>query len=122
MRVALIRLEAYSPFNAPVWQCLTRPITRGEVGRAIAHKTFEEAPIGPTGSRRAHIRRVAYLVVHPDANPISVDVGVRGLCSVSWPIMDGHHRLAAAFYRGDETIGVEASGSVDLIQEFLCSA
>jgi hypothetical protein len=49
-------------------------------------------------SRRRHLLRIAYLVKHNDENPI----GMEDVTKLK--IYDGWHRLAAAIYRGDETI------------------
>ena len=63
-----------------------------------------------------HAERIAYLVGIPAQDAITIDVGVPQLGFVPEDeivVEDGNHRLAAAWYRGDNGIAVEFSGSVD---------
>jgi len=67
-----------------------------------------------------HAARVAWFVVHGWTDAIDIDVGVPSLgCVVSWPVVDGNHRLSAAIYRGDEHISAEMSGQVSYAFELL---
>lgn len=109
--IQLKYLQNFSPFDYTVWGGLNRPITREEVQKAIEEKDFRDKPLGHQGLRIDHIRRVAYLEAHPDPTPLSLDVG-----DSSWIVIDGNHRLGAAIFRGDETIEVEVSGEVSLIE------
>jgi len=126
--VPLKKLAQWSPFKNVVWSGIVGnfvgqgkgPITIEEVGLAIEEERFQKTSIDSEGTRRQHIERIAYLVVHRDPNPIELDVGIPHLgCHVSWPIQDGHHRLAAAFYRGDEGIEADVSGGLDYGEELL---
>ncbi len=121
--VPLQRLEQWSPFTHAVWSENPGPLTVEEVTLAIAEGRLGDRPHGDDWSkwsRQQHVERVAYLVVYPDPTPIELDVGVPELgCHVAWPLQDGHHRLAAAFYRGDKTIEVDVSGSLDYAEHVL---
>lgn len=126
MRVSLSKFNKWNPFENCVWPELDKPITKAEVALAVDKKEYLLMPLNsqwysdkpPTRSQ--HIRRIAYLVTHPDIKPIEIDVGAPALNHyVNWIIYDGNHRLAAAFFRGDTEIEVEASGQVDLIKKIL---
>ncbi len=117
MEIDLKDLVPWNPFKHHVWRKLTRPISKREVTNAIAKKRFLREWRN-TWSRKDHIQRIAWFVVTPWHEPISIDVGVPELgCNVDWIVIDGNHRLAAAFYREDTHISADVSGSVDLIQE-----
>lgn len=62
-----------------------------------------------------HAGRIAYLVKNPASDPIWIDVGcpALGYWGPSWMVTDGNHRLAAAIYRGDETIAALVDGQLD---------
>lgn len=119
--VPLEKLLPWCPFNQEVWAGMTRPLTREEVQVAIDQEAFIRRPLPErvaTRIRRRHVGRVAFLAVQGWGDPIEVDVGVPSLgCHVGWPIADGNHRVAAAFFRGDPTIQVGVSGSLDYFQE-----
>jgi len=117
--VALEKLGAYSAFDRMIWSGQgDDPITREEVASAIAEGRFQKMPLDTEGTRRDHVERIAYLVVHPARTPLELDVGIPHLgCHVDWPLLDGHHRLAAAIYRGDATIDIDAAGSIDYAEE-----
>lgn len=117
--VANLRIN-FDPLAAPPWGCAA--ITKQEVllaakggGLSTQHpKTIARAD----WSRKQHISRIAYLVLHGWTAPIDIDVGVPSLgCYVAWPILDGNHRLAAAIVRGDLTIEASVSGAMDLAQQ-----
>jgi hypothetical protein len=66
-------------------------------------------------SREDHVRRIAYLVVHPDPTPVEIEMD-----SYGYPIIyDGNHRIAAAVCRGDLTILADISGFIDHIPSLL---
>jgi hypothetical protein len=64
--------------------------------------------------RDNHIRKVAWFVVNGIRDPIDLDVGIPSLPGgwVNHILEDGHHRLAAAWVRGDKTIQAHVSGAV----------
>lgn len=59
-----------------------------------------------------HEARVAWLVVNGWDEPIEID-----FCG-QYPLIDGHHRLAAAIFRKDTAIEADCSGFVDHIKKF----
>ncbi|KQP62846.1 hypothetical protein [Nocardioides sp. Leaf285] len=86
-------------------------------------------PDDPTGSDRSsadasgpcrscEIRRVRFLALTgwpdlaDDPHPVCIDVGV-GDFVPAWPILDGNHRVLAAWLRDDASIGVEIAGDWD---------
>ena len=114
-------LLEWGPFKNHIWSEFKRPITLREVYECIKESDFESQPYDlarVSWRRRDHIRRVAYFVVNPPDEPIAIDVGVPSLgCYVNWPVTDGHHRLGAAIYRGDEFIQVDLSGDLGYASE-----
>ena len=71
-------------------------------------------------SREEHVKRVAYLVVNGWDDNICIDVGIPEMnCYIDWIVMDGNHRLAAAFFRGDADIGCDICGSNGYAEELL---
>ena len=111
--------DPYAP-RSP-WGC--RPITHSEVLAAVKDGRFcrkqHRVDWNSKGlTRKEHIERIAFFVVHGSADPISIDVGVPALgCHVAHPLQDGHHRLAAAILRGDKYINAEVSGQLDYAAE-----
>ncbi len=124
MKIKLDKLEPWNPFESCVWVGISKPIRKEEVSVALECMTLRSEPIpdwnfiSPAASRDEHVKRVAFFVINKDNNPIQIDVGVPELgCHVSWIIIDGNHRLAAAFYRNDLEIEADVSGSLNKINE-----
>lgn len=113
------------PFQSAIWPDLTSPVTREEIAEAIASGAFllgGDVPSERLGeaNRAYHIRRIAWLAVNGWDDPIDADFGIPVLNYYpDWPILDGNHRLAAALYRGDETILVDPAGQVDWFETFM---
>jgi hypothetical protein len=91
------------PYVDQVWFHVG-PLTREEVKQAVEAKDLLDEPIvmrrldeTDAELRQRHVRRVAYFVVNGWSCPLALD-GPR--------LLDGHHRLAAVLYRGDETVEV----------------
>jgi len=122
VNIPLSTLVNYNPFNNIVWPGLKRPITKREIAKAIDTGNLVDKvlsnPLTKEYKRRDHIGRVAYFVVNGWNDAIEIDVGIPCLgCNVSWPVCDGNHRVAAAFYKGNETILASISGEVDYMIE-----
>lgn len=84
-------------------------LTLADVKAAIRDKRFVA-----DHTSEDHAARIAYLVNNPANDPLDIDVGVPALGhTVSWPILDGNHRLAAAILRKDKTILAEVGGQMD---------
>ena len=118
--IPLQKLMGFSPFKNVVWITLDSPITKQEVAESIKLKRFNKNYLDPAYlvPRQSHIDRVAHLVMAGWKDAIQLDVGVPELgCYVNWVITDGHHRLAAAIYRGDKQIFANISGSLDYAVE-----
>ncbi len=110
--------ELCDPTVITPWEEFTKPIRPTEVLLAVKEGRLRDRP--GCDSRREHIERAAYLVVHGWKDPIELDVGIPELgFHVSWPIMDGNHRFLAAIVRGDERIAGDGSGSVRFMKR-LC--
>jgi len=125
-RLPLSSLAYWNPFNNVIWDGINTSLKKTEVAEAIQNRRFRDKPMpdfsfrDPPASRAEHAARVAYLVTYGWLDAISLDVGVPDLgCYVSWIVVDGNHRLAAAFYAEDETILVGVSGARKTICERL---
>lgn len=69
-------------------------------------------------TREFHITKIAFLSQDPtqwDALELDLYSPTGDPDDISWPILDGHHRLAAAVFLGHELIEVCVSGYVDMI-------
>ncbi len=99
----------WSWYHCPEWRLV--PFTPQEIATALNDPELEilgaESSEGWTDrskadsqycNRRRHLLRIAYLVRHKDEAPIRMEEVVK------LKVYDGWHRLAAAIYRGDETI------------------
>lgn len=128
VRVPVSALFPWNPFSNSVWASCDNPITQQEVAKAIEdgrlQRDYVLEHLRLKGlSREWEIERVAFLVVHGWDDAICIDVGIPHLgCHVDWPITDGHHRLAAAIYRGDSHILASLAGCIDtMIEMGLCT-
>lgn len=73
----------------------------------------------PAPGGEDHAGRIAYLVLNRASDPISIDVGIpsMGYDGPEWGVSDGNHRLAAAIFRGDDTILADIDGEIEWIAE-----
>ncbi len=124
MTAVVVQVPIRSLANCSYWLEGKDAITREEIQRAIDDEDFHSEPIAEEwyedGVRDKHIKRIAYLVVHGWDDAIEIDVGVPVLSY--WNdhiVIDGNHRLAAAIFRGDETIGACIAGQLDYAEELL---
>lgn len=126
--VSLKVLKPYNPIGNNVWG--TGIIYPNVVLDKIRLRDFElsefSATINGVYNRKPwdsdrHASRIAYLAsVAEPLKPIDIDVGIPSMgCHVAWPILDGNHRLAAAFVRKQETINVLFSGCIETIEQFI---
>ena len=116
--ILLSEIKDWSAFNNCIWD-ISFPITYEEVYLSIKKKLFKSKPSTPKdiSTREDHIQRIAYLVVNGWKDSIAIDVGAPKLgWNNSWIIIDGNHRLAAAFYKNDKYIAAEISGQVSEIK------
>lgn len=124
MQIAVKSLKPWSAFIYPVWEGMESPITYTEVAQAVSSLDLRseawfsrDASDWPC-SRQQHVQRVAYFVVYPCLEPIKIDVSYSLFGTLpQWIVKDGNHRLAAAFYRGDEFIEADLMGDTALIKE-----
>lgn len=119
--------ELANPLAEPPWPGLIwlDPIEPEEVLAAIASGDLVDFPVGrgvdgpfrgldATGRRRLHVGRIAYLVVNPSEDPITIGVGVEGHSDHGVEILDGYHRLAAAMVAQRQFVLVTYDGSESL--------
>lgn len=125
-QVPIDLLMDYSPFEGCVWLDQKDPLTVEDIAYALEARRIDSSPYssgrGDPGRPGYHAERVAYLVQHPSKDPILIDVGIgcHALGAyINWPIVDGHHRLAAAIYRGDAHIAAYMVGGEFEIERFL---
>lgn len=66
-----------------------------------------------------HAARIAWLVTHKTHDPIDLDFGIPSLgCYNDNPLLDGHHRLAAAIFRGEKWIYARCAGEANVIEKY----
>ena len=100
-------------------------VTKDGVKQAIETGNLRSAPVLTASIHKpepasVHEARIAWLVKHGHEDTIQLDVGVPSLgCHVNWIVIDGNHRLAAAIYRGDETIDCTIGGDLCYADEIL---
>ena len=116
--VAVTALAAkHNPFTTSTWFDIP-PISKDAVAKAIVDGRLESTPNDDdsprSGFTQFHVERIAYLVVHPDLKPLRISV-----YTGSPELVDGNHRLAAAIYRGDETIKIDFPGSTGQLKQWL---
>jgi hypothetical protein len=117
-------LKVNNPLITPPWPGLSK-ITEEEVSVAIQQGAPDVFKF-PRNSRRVshtrayHVGRVAHFVVYGWSDAIQIDLGVPSLaCQPKWIVVDGNHRLAAAYLRGDTLIEVDVSGEVKYAKDLL---
>lgn len=102
--ILLSDLECLNPLNYKIWDGLDRPITKEEVLFCIKNRKFIRKTFSPKTKwcRQQHIKRIAYLVVYGWQEPIVIYYHPMRML-----LMDGNHRLAAAFIKNDTSILVK---------------
>jgi hypothetical protein len=112
-------LETDNPLYKVVWSGMGRPLDKDEIMRvAPVPKPWYVEPRTRPGPDSAAIRRynagrVRFLVENgwDDNIQLYLSTKRRGV------ILDGYHRLAAAFYLNLETVMVDIFGDLDLFRE-----
>lgn len=111
-------LSLCHPFENNPW--LGGKVTEVMVRRHLSLNRLQALPVMSDASSYLQAGRIAYLVKHGWDDPIQIDVGVPEFgCCVDWPVVDGNHRVAAAYIRGDSVILAEISGSVEYAKSIL---
>lgn len=104
--------EFFRPFEFPPWSYVKRNnFTVKGVYHCLHNNVLERRHYRPEMFRwngRHHEMRVAYLVVHHDESPISIEI-----LDETASLDDGWHRLSAAIIRGDRFINVVFGGHID---------
>ncbi len=124
VRVPLERLAVLAnPLASPPWPTVREPFGASRL-RALADSgqvldVPYPADEALSWSADDHARRIAWFVRHGWSAPIDIDMGVPGFWVPGWCVMDGNHRLAAAFVLGHPDIEAEVSGSVEFARELL---
>jgi hypothetical protein len=113
IQISVESIQRYcDPFTNTVWG-LRRPVTRDDIAKAINKGNFVTNH-KYANSFSNHVKRIAYFVVHGWNDAINLDVGVPALgCVMSWMIVDGNHRFAAAIFRGDKNIMATVDGDLN---------
>lgn len=130
--------EISDPFENPPWEpffnedevdgtlAIHTTVNFSDITTALRDNDLAEIPYqlldkhNIADSMEYHIARIAYLVKHDTSasDAIGLDVGIPALgCHVTWCILDGNHRLAAAIYRGDKTIYATVDGDLNYARE-----
>lgn len=110
--------EMFDPFENPPWWGIDK-IHPSEITTALQKNYLDSNPHQPNimdpPTKEYHIRRIAYLVKHPANDAIYIIPNGRG----GYEIDDGYHRLAAAIYRGDDTIKMAFGGDKNDFMDWL---
>lgn len=107
------------------WADDVNPLTKQDITDAIRDGRLDPAPKtlkkSPTDyGTKFHAERIAWFVVNSWQDPIFLDFGVPTLGNIPPDlVVDGAHRLAAAFYRGDSCIDVTWAGDRESFLKFL---
>ena len=112
--VPLERLKPWNPFKNIIWTGLKKPITKEEIRRTI------ECSNRKPSIRSWHIEKIAELVKNNAETTIDIEFKIQNQNNQNpWPITDGNHRLAAAFYRKDRKITIKINGNIKLSKQKL---
>lgn len=110
----LDRLAEFNPFDNSPWHD-GKGVTINGVKEAIEALRFESEPYSAqfaiherSWGAAKHEARIAFLVHYGFDEPIGIELNGSDYLPIS--LFDGHHRLAAAIYRGDSEINVELGG------------
>lgn len=96
-------LSLCHPFENNPW--LGGKVTEAMVRRHLRKNLLQSMPVMMDASSYLQAGRIAFLAKHGWNDPIQIDVGVPALgCCVDWLVVDGNHRVAAAYIRGDSMI------------------
>jgi hypothetical protein len=111
------------PFDNRFWSDENCRVNRDMVRDSLLYGTYGEAHWSYSDQAKPeydfeftpewHAQRIAYLLTYGWDRPIEIDVGVPSLGYWPYPLIDGHHRLCAAIYRGDTDIAATVGGSLD---------
>lgn len=97
--------KAYTAYDLPLWAGMRDPLDIHEVTQALREKRLYDPAFGEClhdhiWSPRRHAERVAWFVHYGWNKPICLNH------RNAWCVIDGNHRLAAAYYRGDSILRV----------------
>lgn len=121
IRIAALR-KLCDPFVGSCWRGLDRPLTVDEIRGTPQRPPIGDNEIRPgknRAARKQHAGRIHWFWINGWTDPISIDVGIPGMCYVAWPILDGNHRFAAAILRGDPYIMTDCSGATSILDTLL---
>jgi len=116
LRMSVLQLaDLCGIFHACIWD-LEQPLSVIEVLRNAYKKN--RSPIegqfpwtrNSNWTRQEHVSRISWLLLNGWGDPINLDFDTPFYCG--WPVIDGLHRLAAAFSRLDPSIEVVAYGNM----------
>lgn len=103
--VAVEDLWPYSCVVNRIWVEREDPVIKHQIRACIAAGEFEPVSyqaVDKVEDTDWHVRRIAWLVENGWDDPIQLEIANSE--HQGHIITDGHHRVAAAIYRGDETI------------------
>lgn len=109
-------LELCNPLRMSPW--VAGRVTKTLVRECLKNRWLCPSPVGHNASADMHAGRIAFLVKNGWSDSIEIDVGIPSMrCYVDWPVLDGNHRLAAAYLRGDDQISAMIGGDLDYALE-----
>lgn len=105
-------LTIANPLEDDLWDC-GEIITMEMIASARYVKEPYDTDSYSEWTVAQHAGRVRYLAEQPSFDPVLLDVGCPTLGYNMQALLDGHHRLTAAVYRGDKIIPALLQGDVD---------
>lgn len=114
--------KGHTPFDWYPWSSSNidePPIATREIKEAL-NDTSSTTEYNPTivWTRQQHIHRIAFFVKNGWERPITIDTGIPSLGRIPLhPIMDGHHRIAAAIFLKYNTIQATPHGDLDIFEQ-----
>ena len=113
--VSVLR-DLWDIVKMPPWNTF-KPVTMDDVLKTVKQKDWTFRHMRPLKDNLEimeldHVRRIAWLVMHPPPDPILVDA------TMGEVVIDGCHRFYAAIIRGDEMINAFISGYDSHIAEW----
>jgi len=125
LKIDLLKLaELFQPWERNIWVECNKPISSIEIEESLynnqtqgPHIPVKFELIWDISDRTTHIKRIAWLVNNfSDDFPIEIDFGIPNTCYPT--IIDGNHRLLAAYFLKRSFIMVNWCGAISEVKKY----